>query len=460
MYSFILKCVLLVFNMDRFIIQGGKKLEGEVTVSGAKNIALKALVAACLTEEDVTIQNVPLISDFFVMVDLIKELGGKVTLSGHTATVSIGSLHNKTIPLEKAAEVRTSSMLMAPLLARSGKAVIPNPGGCRIGARPIDRTIEGLNSLGANVLYNSEDGYFYANSSLQGPYLKGNTFRFDKNTHTGTETLIIASTLAKGTTVIENAAEEPEIDELIGLLTSMGAHIKRVEKRTIIIEGVQKLHGATFRISPDRNEVVTFAIAALITKGDILVKEAQKESIEEFLEKLQSVGGGYEIKEKGIRFFPKTSLSATDIVTTPYPGFMTDWQAPWAVLMTQAKGESIVHETVYESRFGYVRELLKMGAKIEFFDPEVSNPQEFYNFNISDDKEELRHAIKISGPTPLHNAVVSISDLRAGATLVLASLAARGESVVFGVSHLDRGYENFDKRLKNLGADIKRVYEE
>lgn len=442
--------------MEKFEITGGKKLFGEVSVSGAKNVALKALVAACLTEETVVIENIPLISDFYVMMDLIKELGGIIRLKDNTATVCVAQFKNKKIPLEKAAEVRTSVMLLAPLLARLGKATVPNPGGCRIGARPLDRVVAGLNSIGANVTYNSDDGYFHGKVNGR---LTGTTFRFDKNTHTGTETLLIAASLAKGKTVIENAAQEPEIDELIDLLNAMGASIRRVSKRVIEIEGVEKMHGVTYRIGPDRNEVVTFGIAAIITGGDIFVREVRKKDIAEFLQKLEEAGGGYEIKDDGIRFFSKGELVSTDITTKPNPGFMTDWQAPWAVLMTQANGQSIIHETVYEDRFGYVKELLKMGTKIEFFNPYVNNPHEFYNFNISDDKEELFHAIKINGPTKLHNGVLQISDLRAGATLVLASLAAKGESVIFGVEHIDRGYEKFDMRLKGLGATIRRVVE-
>lgn len=441
--------------MEKFVINGGKKLKGEITVSGAKNVALKVLVAACLTKDPVVIKNIPKISDFFVMTDIIKEIGGKVTITNHTATVEVATIKKNTISLETAATIRTSSMFLAPLLARSKKAVIPNPGGCRIGARPIDRVVDGLNRLGAKVVYKSKDGYFHAETSG----LVGAEYTFEKNTHTGTETLILAAVLAKGTTVLKNAAEEPEVDELIDVLNQMGAQVGRRDARTVVIEGVESLHGATVSIGPDRNEVVTFAIAALMTEGDITVKNAKVTGIESFLEKYKECGGGFEAKSNGLRFYYKGHLKAVNVDTAPYPGFMTDWQGPWTLLMTKANGESIIHETVYENRFGYVEGLQKMGANIELFNPKVANPKEFYNFNTEDDDKEFKHAAKVVGPKTLHNAVVSVSDLRAGATLVLAALSAKGESVVFGAEIVDRGYEQLEKRLEPLGANIKRVKE-
>lgn len=446
--------------MDKFVINGGKKLKGRVSVSGAKNVALKAIVAACLTEEDVVIKNVPLISDFLVMAEIIKELGGKVDIKNHTASVKVSKFNQNKISLEEAAEVRTSFMLMVPLLARTGKALIPNPGGCRIGARPIDRVIEGLERMGVFISYSSSDGYFHAKIESEAKKLKGINYRFEKSTHTGTETMILASVLAQGKTVLENAAEEPEVNELISLLNKMGAKIERTESRMIVIEGVDKLHGAEFNVGSDRNEVVTFAVAAIITGGDVVVENVNKAELMEFLNKLNDIGGGFEELENGIRFYYKEPIKATDIVTSPYPGFMTDWQSSWAVLMTKAHGTSVIHEAVYENRFGYVSELEKMGAKITLFNPKVTDPKSFYNFNLKDDKKEYYHGVKIDGPINLHNGVVKISDLRAGATLVLAALAAKGGSVVFGIEHLDRGYEQFEKRLKSLGADIKRVKED
>lgn len=442
--------------MEKFIIRGGKKLKGTVSVSGSKNVALKAFVAACLTSEKVTIENVPLITDLFVMADIIRELGGEVDFKDHSAVIELKDLKSDKIFLDKAAEIRTSFMFLAPLLARRKVAVIPNPGGCRIGARPIDRVIKGLKKMGVSIKYQSKDGYFH---SFTKKGLKGASYRFSKNTHTGTEALILAASLAKGTTVLENAAQEPEIDELINLLNLMGAKIKRVKPRTIEIEGVKKLHEAKFRIGPDRNEVVTLAVAAILTRGDIFIKGASRNGLVEFLSEIEKVGGGFEILPDGIRFFYKAPMTGVSIATAPYPGFMTDWQGPWAILMTQAHGESVIHEAVYENRLNYVRQLQKMGARLTLFNPKIKNPNTFYNFNTNDDNN-FYHAVRIKGPTELHNAAVKVPDLRAGATLVLAALAAKGESVIFGVEHLDRGYEDFDNRLKKIGASIERINDE
>ncbi len=444
--------------MDKLIVRGGRKLIGGTSVSGAKNVALKALVAACLTDEEVTIKNIPLISDFMVMTGIIKELGGDVRIKDHTVCIRVKRFKKERIALEEGAKIRTSAMLMSPLLVRNGRAIIPNPGGCRIGARPIDRTIRGLRKMGVSTVYNSRDGYFYLRKDHK---IKDQvTYTFGKTTHTGTETLILKAAISNFKTILKNTALEPEVDELIALLNKMGARIKRAAPRTIVIEGVNKLHGTTFVIGPDRNEIVTFAIAGIATKGDVFVKGAQSANLSDFLEKLDKCGGGFEKKKGGIRFYYKGALKSTSVTTSPFPGFMTDWQGPWAVLMALAKGESIVHETVYENRFGYINELRRMGADISLFNPKVENPEKVYNFSLSDNKREYFHAARIKGPTGLHNAVVNISDLRAGATLVIAALIASNKSVIFGVEHLDRGYEKFEERLKALGADIKRLKDE
>jgi UDP-N-acetylglucosamine 1-carboxyvinyltransferase len=442
--------------MNKLVINGGKKLKGEVSILGSKNVALKILVAACLTSDEVIVKNVPLISDFMVMTEIIRNLGGEVKLNDHSVSIRLENFASEKISLDKAAEIRTSYMFLAPLLARLRKAIIPNPGGCRIGARPIDRIVDGLKKMGVKIKYDSKDGYFHA---LATKGLTGTTYEFSKSTHTGTETMLLAAVLAKGKTVLQNAAQEPEVDELIGLLNRMGAKIVRESPRRIIINGVAKLHGAEFTIAPDRNEVVTFAVAALITQGDVFIRSIKSKGLEEFLELVRYCGGGIEEKQNGIRFFYKGELKPSDVTTSFYPGFMTDWQGPWAVLMTKASGQSSIHETVYENRFTYVDELKKMGASIEFYKPEVKNPQTVYNFNIKDDKNKNVHAIRIFGPTPLHNAAMTITDLRAGASLVLAALAARGESVLFDIEHLDRGYEHFEQRLRSLGADIEREEE-
>jgi len=440
--------------MDKLIIRGGIPLKGEISVAGAKNVALKILVASLLTDEEIVIHNVPLIRDVALMLEVLGALGVTSRREGHTIRVTHNHIHNAKVPLDIAAHLRTSSMILGPLLARYGAATTPNPGGCRLGARPIDRHISALKDMGADIQYHSDDGYFYAKASE----LHGATVRFVKNTHTGTETILLAAVLARGRTVLENAAEEPEIDDLIACLQQMGANIARTPARTIIIDGVQKLHGIEYSIMPDRNEEVTFAIAAIMTGGDILIKNSSRGNLDAFLSKL--VGHYQPVDDTTTRYFSDGQIQATDIVTGPHPGFMTDWQAPWAVLMTQARGTSTIHETVFESRFSYVSQLLKMGAHIDFFDPKVEDPETFYNFNWADRVTGYHQGITITGPTALHNAVLEIDDLRAGATLILAALVAPGESVIHGIEQVDRGYEKIEERLTALGAHIKRVTEE
>lgn len=439
--------------MAEYTINGGFALQGEVEISGAKNVVLPAIAAALLTDEEVRLENVPLIADLSLMLEMAKGLGVEVNLKNdHTLTLSAARIKNRPIPLDIAAKLRTSFLMLVPLLTRFGEAEIPNPGGCRIGARPIERSIEALCQLGAKITYESTDGYFHAVVSK----FQGKTFKFAKNTHTGTEMVILAAVLAAGITILENAAAEPEVDDLVNLLNKMGAKIRRTEPRKIVIEGVKKLKGTNYKIMSDRNEAVTFAIAALVTRGHVLVKGASPQNLKIFLEKLTEIGAGWEPQEQGIKFYYQKPLKSAHVVSSPHPGFMTDWQAPWAVLMTQAEGEAIIHETVYESRFQYVEQLIKMGAKISFFNPPVPNRETFYNFNPEDDRPGNFHAIKVTGPTTLHNAVLSIPDLRAGATLVLGALVARGESILLGVEHIDRGYENFESRLTKIGAKIQR----
>ena len=444
---------MTAYTMQKFIIFGGNKLEGETTVSGAKNAALKVLVAACMTDEKVVIHNVPLITDIFIMIDIMKEVGAEVTLEGHTVIVRMKKFTQSSIPLDKSALVRASSLFIAPLLARMKEAKIPNPGGCRLGARPIDRIVAGIGTMDVSITYQSKDGYFHAKTDG----LRATRYHFAKNTHTGTETMILAAVLADGTSVLENAAQEPEIDDLIELLNRMGGNVKRTAHREITVVGVKKLHGAEFSISPDRIEVATFAIAAVITGGSILVKDAHKAAIGPFLEKYKKTGAGYEILKDGIRFFATGTLKAVDVETGIHPGFLTDWQAPWAVMMTQARGSSTIHETVFESKLGYVPDLQKMGANAVLFNPKVENPEAVYNFNLEDDKEEHFHAVTITGITPLHNAVMTTLDIRAGAAIVLAALIADGPSTIYGIERLDRGYEQFEKRLEKLGAKIERI---
>lgn len=437
--------------MDTFIIKGGKPLQGEVAISGAKNVALKILIASLLTDEEIVIDNVPHLSDVTALFDVLKELGVRGTFEGHTVKIKNGNVTNPEVSLDAGARLRTSSMVLGPLLARYGKANVPDPGGCRIGARPIDRHIEGLRKMGANIIYNSDDGFFHATAKK----LHGATVTFPKNTHTGTETIILAAVLAEGQTVIENAAAEIEVDDLIACLNEMGAKVKRIKPRTVVIDGVKKLRGVRYAIMPDRNEEVTFAIAAAITSGTIIVQNSQLMPLQSFLDMFSDAGGVYKKIDEHRTQYSGNRLKPTDVVTSPYPGFMTDWQAPWAVLMTQAHGVSTTHETVFESRFAYVLELRKMGASIDFFTPNVNEPEALYNFNWEDRAQDYQ-AIRISGPTKLHNAVLRADDIRAGASLVLAALCANGESYVHSAEKIDRGYEKIEDRLQKLGADIVR----
>jgi len=444
--------------MDKFIIDGPTKLQGRVTIGGAKNVALKILIASLLTDDEIIIRNVPKLRDVKSLVQVLESLGVAVREDGNTLYIKkTNETDAVTVPFDIGGSLRTSSLVLGPLLARFGKGNVPNPGGCRLGARPIDRHIKGLEDMGANISYDSQDGYFHGRAEK----LHGTTIRFPKNTHTGTEAILLAAVLAEGQTIIENAAEEIEIDDLIKCLNLMGADIQRTSHRLIRIQGVKQLHGVDYTIMPDRNEEVTFAIAAAITGGNIIIDASQRQSLTAFLDVFSKSGGGYEaISGTETRYFRKSAITSSDIMTEVHPGFMTDWQAPWAVFMTQAKGVSTIHETVFESRFCYVKELQKMGAKIEFYDPEVTNPEQFYNFNWEDKREGYHQGIRISGPTALHNAVLKADDLRAGATLVLAALIAQGKSYIHGVELIDRGYEHIEERLQKLGARIERVTED
>lgn len=439
--------------MKKYIIKGGNKLSGTVEIAGAKNVVLKAIVAACLTDEEVILENVPQISDVHYMVEMVREFGGDVKEEDNTLKIKVENIKSPRLKLETAVKMRASSLFFAPFVIRCGVAEIPNPGGDRIGARRIDMHIDGLREIGVEVEIKN-DGYFYATAGS----LKGASYKFSKNTHTGTEQMILAAVLAGGQTVLENCAQEPEVDELIELLNLMGAQIKRENGRTIVIDGVKKLHGTKYKIKSDRNEAVTFAIASALTGGNIWLRNVNSNVLKEFIDEFRRAGGDVEENDDNdLRFHIVDSVIPTDIVTEIYPGFMTDWQGPWCILMTQAEGTSTIHETIYEDRFQYVNELKKMGAEIELFNPKVDNPEDYYNFNYDDCTTDTRHAIKIKGKTKLKNAILTMMDLRAGATLVLGALIATGESTIYGVEQIERGYENFDGRLRKLGADIEYI---
>ncbi|MBI3980370.1 UDP-N-acetylglucosamine 1-carboxyvinyltransferase [Candidatus Microgenomates bacterium] len=439
--------------MEIYTVEGGYNLTGEVRVSGAKNVALKVLIASLLTDEEVLIENIPSISDVFSLIEMLKEIGVRIETDEkkHRLVVSAREIKRNKITSPHFSKLRASFLLMIPLLLRFREVEIPLSGGDKIGVRPIDRTIEGLEKMGAKITYQDHSHL------LQAKKLTGAKYTFKKNTHTGTEALVMAATLAWGETVLKNASEEPEVDELIRLLNDMGAKIKRLSSRKIVINGVKKLHGTKFTIISDRNEIVTFICATIFTRGKTVISPVEHLHLTHFYEKLSVAGAKIEQRES--RLFvngANSDLKGIDIVTSPHPGFMTDWQAPWAVLMTGAQGSSVVHEAVFEKRFGYISELNKMGAGIELFNPDVKNPELFYNFNLTDRGDNF-HAIRISGPKQLLGNELVIPDLRAGATLVLAALGSQGTSKLTGIEHIDRGYEKFEKRLSALGAKIRRV---
>lgn len=441
---------------NAFVVKGGKPLTGTVTLEGAKNVALKVVVAALLFDKPITLKNIPNIKDIRELFELFKEIGVKVDFQDNVVKINAESMNTHEVSLLFGSKIRASFLLFAPFLKKYGKARIPNPGGCRIGARPIDRMVHLMNAFGVETEYDSDTGYYSAH--IDGPLMPAD-FTFPKKTHTGTELAIMIAASTKGHSVIRNASLEPEIDELIGLLQLSGATIHR-DGEDIHIDGTPALHGVEeFTITSDRNNAVTFAMFALATEGNITVNGADTKNLSVFLEYLDKIGGGYEILEGAIRFFFKEKLHAVDVTTSTDPGFMTDWQAPWAVLMTQAIGDSRIHETVFENRFGYVKELNKLGAHIEYYKPNVDEPQKVYQFDIEDVTtfNDEKQAVLIHGPTALHGGVLHVTDMRAGATLLIGACAAEGESVIIGASEIDRGYEKIEDRLTALGASIKRV---
>ncbi|MBI2010247.1 MAG: UDP-N-acetylglucosamine 1-carboxyvinyltransferase, partial [Candidatus Chisholmbacteria bacterium] len=366
-----------------------------------------------------------------------------------TLYINTAPLKGYHVPEKYGEQSRAGVMFVGPLLARFGQAVVPLPGGDKIGTRPLDRHFAGLKALGAEIKLNG------SKVEVRCAKLKGATFTFPKKSHTGTETMIMAAVLASGETILKNAAEEPEVDDLIKFLNRMGAHIKRQTNGDVHIKGVAKLKPSIHKLMPDRNEAVTYAVAALATKGDIIVENAPAQHLEAFLAKVKAIGGCYEMGTYGVRFYYREPLKATEVVTQPHPGFMTDWQPLWTVLMTQAEGESIVHETVFTSRFQYVADLNRMGANIELFEPEVKDKKDFYHFNLEDDREPHLHAAKITGPTPFKAGNFLVPDIRAGATQLLAALIAPGKSILMDEKdHIDRGYEKLPGRLRQLGAKI------
>ncbi len=437
-----------------YVVKGGRRLSGEIKVSGAKNAALKVMIASLFFDEPVQIENVPDINDVHEVVHIIKELGGSADrIDKNIYRISGKNLEKNKISLLHAGKVRVSFMFLAPLLFRFEECFIPNPGGCRIGARPIDRIIRGLRSLGVEAEYDSSTGYY--RFSRRGKI--GGFYRFEKPSHTGTETLIMLAAFADSDVVLEGTALEPEIDDLIKVFASSGVWIKRSKEdpTRIHISNAQKKFKTNLKIvlSGDRNEAVSYAVLGVLLGEKINVKGVKVERYSRFLQKLRQAGGRFrELSEDTVVFENSADLVPVDIQTQPFPGFMTDWQPLWAVLMTQAQGVSHITEWVFENRFGYVPELRKLGADIDFIKTKRQDYEKFH-FNLQPDKEYYQ-TIRIKGKTDFHNGVLKVSDLRAGATLVIASLLAKGESVIEGADIIERGYEDFVQRLSSLGADI------
>lgn len=438
--------------MSVFEVTGGNKLHGSVRIGGAKNASFKLMIASLMADSESRLLNFSKISDVELVSHIINYLGGEVSQAGERALfINPANLNSFTIDAEHGEQGRFSTMFIPPLLARFGEARVPAPGGDKIGARPLDRHFDGLKAMGVSIT--TENGLLVAKTNG----LTGTNYRFSKNTHTGTETLIMAGVVARGTTVLENTAEEPEIDDLITFLNSMGARIRRRAYRVIEIEGVEKLHGAIHKIMPDQNEAVSYACAAIASKGDVIVENARHLDLQAFLDKLDEIGAGYEVGNYGIRFYYKGELRSADVTTEIYPGFKTDWQPLWATVLTQCQGKSIIHETIHPNRFQYVSALQQMGAQIRLFNPEVDHPEKVYNFYLENDRPEYYHAIEVTGATPLNAGTFDVLDLRHGATLIVASLIAKGVSRITNIEHIDRGYETLDLKLKSMGAVIKRI---
>ena len=423
---------------ERFLVTGGSPLEGTVKVSGAKNAALKMLAAATLTGERCRFTNVPEIEDVRAMAETLSDLGVVVDHPGpNTYEVSAGDVDWLFVPLEAAAKMRASFMLLGPLLSRFGEVVISNPGGDRIGRRPVDLHVDAMRAMGASIDYRY--GYYYAKAPGR---LRGTEIRFPFVSVMGTENAMLAATLADGHTVIRPAAQEPEIDDLIGFLQKMGAQVERTYPDTIEVEGKRRLRGADHKVMPDRIEAGTFAIAAGVTGGHVVLEGADCGSMDALVEVMGKAGLAVSCQpdrmEVDARALGPGGLKAVDVETGPYPGLATDIQPPTTVLLTQAKGDSHVHESIFEDRLEWTGELTKMGAQIEL--------------------QGANRAV-IHGPSKLKAATVEISDLRAGASLILAALAAKGTSSIGGAHHVRRGYENIERKFLDLGARIERVQE-
>lgn len=430
-------------NMQKLRIVGGKPLAGRVRLAGTKNSINKVLIASLLTPEPVRFENVPAIGEADIVVELCQAIGSSVSRTGNTLTIETPEIVNPRVK-ELSRKNRIPILAIGPLLVRAGVAEVPTVGGDYLGPRPVDFHLAILEKLGAVI----EVG---ETIRARATGLHGNAIVLPYPSVGATETAILSAVCARGLTHVANAATEPEVTDLIKLLQKMGAIIEIGTNRSITIEGVSSLHGAEHRIMPDRIEAASFAVMALATSGDVLVEEAVQEHLITFLNAVRRIGGDYEIKPDGIRFFRRGALKPAHIETDTHPGFMTDWQQPFSVLMTEAPGESIIHETVYEDRFNYTEDLRRMGADITVVtDCLGSLPCRFRG-------RRYNHTALIRGATPLKATEIAMRDIRAGMAHIIAALIAEGATTINGLDQIDRGYERIDARIRELGGVIERV---
>ncbi|MES1157963.1 MAG: UDP-N-acetylglucosamine 1-carboxyvinyltransferase [Haliangium ochraceum] len=416
--------------MQKIVIRGGARLTGEVRVSGSKNAALPILASSLLAQGRSIYRNVPALGDVRTMGKLLQRLGAEIPeVRQGVAHVDTARIVEHEAPYELVKTMRASVLVLGPLVARYGKARVSLPGGCAIGARPIDQHLKGLAAMGARI--DLEHGYVNARARR----LRGATIVFDMVTVTGTENLMMAAALAKGMSTLENAAREPEVEELGRVLNKMGAKIRGAGTSLITVEGVDELQPIEHAVIPDRIEAGTLLVAAAVTRGDVLIRECLPEHLDAVIAKLRAAGAEVTAEGDGIRVRGKSEFNPADISTQPFPGFPTDMQAQFMVLMTRAQGQSVLSETIFENRYMHVPELQRMGADI-----------------VVDGRTAI-----VRGPTKLAGATVMATDLRASACLVLAGLIATGKTEILRIYHLDRGYDRLDKKLRALGADVRRA---
>jgi UDP-N-acetylglucosamine 1-carboxyvinyltransferase len=417
--------------VDKLVITGGRPLNGEVRISGAKNAALPIVAATLLAETPMTVTNVPHLQDITTSMELLSQMGVELTIGERmTIEVDASTISNPVAPYELVKTMRASILVLGPLLARCGKADVSLPGGCAIGSRPVNLHIDGLRAMGAEI--EVKNGIVHAKADR----LKGATIVFEIVTVTGTENLMMAATLAEGTTILENAAREPEVVDLANCLIAMGAKISGAGTSKIIIEGVEKLHGAEYAVQPDRIETGTFLVAAAITGGKVKARDTDPTLLDAVLQKLRDAGAEITLGDDWIELdMHGKRAKAVDVHTAPYPAFPTDMQAQFMALNCVAEGAGVVRETIFENRFMHVQELQRMGASIAV----------------------EGNTAMVRGVDKLTSAPVMATDLRASASLIIAALAAEGETHVDRIYHVDRGYQNIEEKLQGLGARIQRV---